>query len=155
MELGQGWTRSGRVAATLGATDCYGRWQDVAKQLALLERQTEEVLLVGCLGVLRRCPEHFEGDSAVGELVQEPAGQAERDLLELLSLLLAPGEEPPHLVGVGGPGVRIGEPSPKELVRSEAGRLAGSHEDGRKSPFEVVFRQRIGVGRDEFLNHHK
>ena len=91
------------------------------------------------------------GRRFVGELVQKPAGQTGGDLVELQALMLAPGEEPAHLVSVGGPGGGVGEPSPKEFVRGEAGRLAGSHEDGREGPFEVGFGQRIGVSEREFL----
>ena len=58
-------------------------------------------------------------------------------------------------MGVGVPGAGVREPRPEELVRGEAGRLAGAQEDGRKGPFEVVFRQRIGDGRDEFLISRK
>ena len=42
-----------------------------------------------------------------------------------------------------------------ELGRRKAGRLAGFHEDGRKGPFDVVFRQQIGGGRDELLISRK
>ena len=96
--------------------------------------------------VLGRCP--------VGELVQKTAGQAERDLVDLQPLLLAPGEEPAHLVSVGGPGVRVREPRREELIGREAGRLAGAHEDGREGPFEVDFGRRIGGCRDKFLVRH-
>ena len=44
------------------------------------------------------------GGGGPGELVQELAGQAEGHLVELEPLVLAPGEEPTHLVGVGRPG---------------------------------------------------
>ena len=89
------------------------------------------------------------GRRFVGELVQEPAGQAGGDLSQLQALLLAPSQEPPHLVGVGGPGVGVRDPRGEELIGREAGRLAGAHEDRREDPLEVGFRQRIGCGWDE------
>ena len=46
-------------------------------------------------------------------------------------------EEPSHLVGVGGPGVGVGEPSPKELIGRKTGRLAGPCEDPRKDLLEL------------------
>lgn len=88
------------------------------------------------------------GGRPVGEFVQEPAGQARRDLSQVL--VLAPSQDPSHLVGVGRPGVGVGDPRREELVRREAGRLAGAHEDGREGPFEFVFRQGIGVFREAF-----
>ena len=95
------------------------------------------------------------GGGGPGKLVQEPAGQAGGHLAQLQPLVLAPSEKSAHLVGVGGPGVGVGEPSGEELIGRETGRLAGFHEDGRKGPFDVVFRQRIGGGRDELLINRK
>ena len=83
------------------------------------------------------------GGRASGELLQKPSGQAGRHLVELEPLVLAPGEEPADLVGVGGPGVEVGDPRGEELVRGEAGVRAGPHEDGREGPFEVLFGRRI------------
>ena len=77
----------------------------------------------------------------VGELVQEPAGQAGRDLVELQPLVLALGQKPAHLVGVGGPGVGVREPHGEELIGREAGRLPSPREDRREGPFELCFRQ--------------
>ena len=94
------------------------------------------------------------GGVAPRELVQEPAGPAGGDLVQLQSLVLTPGEEPSHLVGVGGPGVGVGEPRGEELVRREAGHLSGSYKDGREGPFEVRFGERIGGFGDEFLSAH-
>ena len=94
------------------------------------------------------------GRRSVGELVQEPAGQARGDLVELQPLVLAPGEEPADLAGVGGPSVGIREARGEELIGREAGRLAGPREDRREGPFEIRFSQGIGVFRDEFLGGH-
>ncbi len=53
------------------------------------------------------------------------------------------------MVGVGGPGVGIGEPSGEELIDREAGRLPDAHENSRVGPFEVRLRERIGgLGKD-------
>ena len=60
-------------------------------------------------------------------------------------------EEPAHLVGVGGPRVGVGDRGGEELVRGEAGRLAGPHEDGREGPLEVLFAGESSVFEDEFL----
>ena len=79
------------------------------------------------------------GGGGPGELVQEPAGQAGGDLVQLQPLVLAPGEEPAHLVGVGGSRMGVGDPRGEELVRGEAGARAGPHENGREGPFEVLF----------------
>ena len=78
------------------------------------------------------------GGRAAGEFVEEPAGQAGRHLVELEPLVLAPGEEPTHLVGVGGPGVGVGDPRGEELIGCKAGRLAGAHGNGREGPLEVI-----------------
>ena len=95
------------------------------------------------------------GRRPVGEFVQEPAGQAGGDLVQLQSLVLAPGEEPAHLVGVGGPRVGVRDPGREELVRGEAGRLAGAHEDGREGPLELMLSAgESSVLRDEFLLSH-
>ena len=77
-------------------------------------------------------------------------GPAGRHLVELQPLVLAPSEEPAHLVGVGGPG-GIGDSGREELVRGKAGRLAGAHEDGREGPFEVGFGRRIRGSENKFL----
>ena len=84
--------------------------------------------------MLERRPRLVLGGRTPWELVQEPAGQAGGHMAQLQALILAPGEEPADLVGVGRPGVGVRVPSPEELVRREAGRLAGPHEDGRKGP---------------------
>ena len=81
------------------------------------------------------------GGRSVGELVQEPAGQAGGDLVQLQSLVLAPGEEPAHLVSVRGSRVGVGDPRGEELIGREAGRLAGAHEEGREGPFVLRFGQ--------------
>ena len=83
------------------------------------------------------------GRRQVGELVQEPPGRAGGHLSQLQPLILAPSEEAPHLVRVGGSRGR--EPRPEELVRGEAVRLAGPREDRREGPLEVRFDQRIGL----------
>ncbi len=83
------------------------------------------------------------GGGTTGELVQEPAGQPWRDLVQLQPLVLAPSEEPAHLVGVGGSRMGVGDPRGEELVRGEAGARAGPHENGREGPFEVLFGRRI------------
>ena len=94
------------------------------------------------------------GRGGPGELVQEPAGQAGRDLVQLQPLVLAPGEEPAHLVGVGGPRVGVRDSRGEELVRGEAGARAGPHEDGREGPLKLCFRRRIVSFEREFLVRH-
>ena len=94
------------------------------------------------------------GGRAGGELFEEPAGQAGRDLVELQVLVLAPVEEPTHVAGVGGPSVGVGDPRGEELIGREAGRLAGTHEDGREGPFEVGFGPRIRGSERQFLISH-
>ena len=47
------------------------------------------------------------GERAAGEFIQKPGGQTGGDLVKLRALLLAPSDEPDHLVGVGGPGVGL------------------------------------------------
>ena len=96
------------------------------------------------------------GRRSVGELVQEPSGQAGCDLVELQPLILAPGEEPAHLVGVGGPRVGVGDPRGEELIGREAGRLASPHEDGREGPFELRFGRRIfGSESNSLVRHNR
>ena len=89
-----------------------------------------------------------------GEFVQEPAGQAGRHLVELQSLVLAPGQKPAHLVGVGRPRVRVGDPRREELIGREAGRLAGAHENRREDPLELCFRRRIFGSESDFPIRH-
>ena len=91
------------------------------------------------------------GGGGPGELVQEPAGQAGGHLVQLQPLILAPGEEPAHLAGVGGSRMGVGDPRGEELVRGEAGARAGPHEDGREGPLKLCFRRRIGGSEREFL----
>ena len=81
------------------------------------------------------------GRRGVGKPVQKPSGQTRRYVVQLEAIVLAPGEKPPHLAGVGGPGVGIGEPDGEELVRGEAGLLSGPGEDGREGSVEVIFRE--------------
>ena len=80
-----------------------------------------------------------------------PAGG---DLVELQPRVLAPGEEPAHLAGVGGSRVGVGDPRPKELIGREAGRLADAHKEGRESPFKVGFGRRIFGSESEFPISH-
>ena len=89
------------------------------------------------------------GRRSVGEFVQKPAGQAGRDLVQLQSLVLVPGQKPAHLVGVSRPRVRVRDPRREELIGRETGRLAGAHENRREGPLELCFRRRIFGSEDE------
>ena len=142
--LGDG--RLGRPALPEGMAHPPNRLKGIEDRRVAGHQDVEEVAQSGQGLVL--------GGRASGELVQEAAGQAGRHLVQFETLVLAPGEEPAHLVGVGGPGVGVGDPRGEELIGREAGRLAGAHEDGREGPLEVGFRRRIGGCRDKFLLSH-
>lgn len=72
------------------------------------------------------------GGGRDGQVAQEPAGQAERDAVELHVLTIAELEEPPDGPAVGPARLRIGDPGREEFVRREAGGAAGPFEDGRE-----------------------
>ena len=71
------------------------------------------------------------GGTVAGEVVNEAAGQAGRNLGKLEVLLLAPGEEAPDDAGVGAAGVGIGDAGGEELIGGEQGIGAGALEDNR------------------------
>ena len=71
------------------------------------------------------------GRAVAGELVDEAAGQARRDLGELKALILTPVEEAPHDAGIGAAGVGIGDPGGEELIGGKQGLGAGALEDSR------------------------
>ena len=83
------------------------------------------------------------GGRAPRQLLQEPAGLTGRDLSQLQSLVLAPGEKLADGPGVGPASVGVGDPRGEELVRGEAGGPAGAHEDRRKGRFKVIFKRII------------
>ena len=85
-----------------------------------------------------------------GELLDEAAGGSWRDLPQLESLGLAPGEELADGPGVGAPGVGAGDLRREELIGRKAGGFPGAHEDGREGRLEVVFRWRGRVFRAIF-----
>ena len=83
------------------------------------------------------------GRAVAGELVDEAAGQAGRDLGEIKASILAPGEEAPHDAGIGAAGVGIGDPGGEELIGGEEGLGAGALEDSRDRSGRI---QRLGSG---------
>ena len=70
------------------------------------------------------------GGAVAGELVDEAAGEAGRDLAELEVLVLAPGEETANDAGVGAAGVGVGDAGGEELIGGEQGIASGALEDG-------------------------
>ena len=83
------------------------------------------------------------GRAVAGELVDEAAGQARRDLGEIKALILAPGEEAPHHTRIGAAGVRIGDPGGEELIGGKQGIAAGALEDSRDRSGRI---ERLGSG---------
>ena len=71
------------------------------------------------------------GGTVAGEVVNEAAGQARRDLGELKALILTPGEEAPHHTRIGAAGVRVRDPCSEELIGGKEGIGAGALEHGR------------------------
>ena len=65
-----------------------------------------------------------------GQLLDEAPGQPRRDLTQLDSLFLAPGEEAANDAGVGAAGVGIGDAGGEELVGGEASVGSGPLQDG-------------------------
>ena len=88
------------------------------------------------------------GRAVAGELVDEAAGQAGRDLGEFNALILAPGEEAPHDARIGAAGVGIGDPGGEELIGGEEGLGAGALEDGRDRSGRI---ERLGSGQQGSL----
>ena len=66
-----------------------------------------------------------------GQLLDEAAGEARRDLTQLDSLRLAPSQKAPHGTGIGASSMGIAEPGREELIGGEQRGLPGSFEDGR------------------------
>ena len=77
------------------------------------------------------------GRAVAGEFVDEPAGQAGRNLGNLEVLLLTPGEEAPHDAGVGAAGVGIGDAGGEELIGGKQGSGAGALEDSRDRSVQI------------------
>ena len=65
-----------------------------------------------------------------GNSLNEAPGQPRRDLTQLDSLFLAPGEEAANDAGVGAAGVGVGDAGSEELIGGEQGVLPGAPEDG-------------------------
>ena len=61
-----------------------------------------------------------------GNLLNEAPGQPRRDLTQLDSLFLAPGEEAANDAGVGAAGVGVGDAGGEELIGGEQGVLPGA-----------------------------
>ena len=58
-------------------------------------------------------------------------------------------------MGIGGPGLGIGEPHGEELDGREASGLVAPREDDREGPFELIIRERDGGVRAEFPGAHR
>ena len=71
----------------------------------------------------QRRQRQIPGGVRSGQLLDEASGQPRRDLTQLDSLFLAPGEETAHGTGVGAAGVRIGDAGGEELIGGEQGVL--------------------------------
>ena len=74
----------------------------------------------------QRGQRQIPGGVRSGQLLDEAAGEAGRDLAQLDSLFFAPGEESPHGTGVGVAGVGIGDAGGEELIGGEARSLPGT-----------------------------
>ncbi len=72
------------------------------------------------------------GGGRDGQVAQEPAGQAGRDVGELDVLTLAELEKPPDGPTVGPARLRVGDPGGEELVGRKAGSDAGPLQDRRE-----------------------
>ena len=81
-----------------------------------------------------------------GNLLNEAPGQPRRDLTQLDSLFLAPGEEAANDAGVGAAGVGVGDAGGEELIGGEQGVLPGAPQDGGSGGGTIQ-----GLGRG--LNH--
>lgn len=96
------------------------------------------------------------GGGAVFRLLEEAAGQAGPDLVELESQVLAPEKELAQRSGVGGPGMRVRESGRDELIDRKAGGMSGEQEDRPDFCFGVRFGQQIQVSEGEIpLSHHR
>ena len=94
------------------------------------------------------------GGRAAGEFVDKPAGQPGRHLVELQPRVLAPGEEPTHVAGVGFAGVRVRDPCPKELVRRKTGGPPSPDKNRRESLPAHLLLQRGRDCQDEIRVAH-
>ena len=86
--------------------------------------------------------------------VDETAGGSGRDLPQLESLGLAPGQKLTDGPGVGSPGVWVRDLSGEELIGRKAGGPAGAHEQSREGRLEVGFGRRgRGFEGDLLIGH--
>ena len=76
-----------------------------------------------------------------GQLLNEAAGEAGRDLAQFDSLVLAPGEEAAHGTGIGAAGMGVGDAGGEELIGGEEGIFARPLQDSGEGPG-----QRFGAG---------
>ena len=86
-----------------------------------------------------------------GQLLDEAPGQPRRNLTQLDSLFLAPGEEAANDAGVGAAGVGVGDAGGEELIGGEQGVLPGALQDGGGAIEGLGGGQEGGLGKG--LNH--
>ena len=88
------------------------------------------------------------------ELLDEAAGGSRRDLPELESVGLAPGQKLADRPGVRPPGVGVRDLRGEELVGRKTGGAAGAHEQSREGRLEVCFGRRVRGFEGELLIGH-
>ena len=90
-----------------------------------------------------------------GNLLNEAPGQPRRDLTQLDSLFLAPGEEAANDAGVGAAGVGVGDAGGEELIGGAQGVLPGAPQDGGSGGGAIQGLERVwahgDIGDDNIL----